>query len=75
MTRLVFKDDFDIRYPEDVARIVEVLERAGYEISPQDAAKAWEAYSETSCASWLMLPDDDEILEIQVKSCLHEEEI
>lgn len=49
----------DCSYPEDVRRIVHVLASQGYFISPSDAEKAWEEYSESICAGWLFLPDKD----------------
>jgi hypothetical protein len=53
-----------IDWPEDVARIKSVLEARGYTASDEDIVKAWESYSDSVCAGWLVLPsDDDEIFD------------
>ena len=61
MPRLVYRDLRQEIRP-DAHEIVERLARLGYEIAPACAQRAWEAHSETLCAGWLILPDDDEIL-------------
>ena len=53
--------DYLERYSDDVSRMVQVCDRAGFEISRQDACKAWKAYSEISGAGWLMSDNDEEI--------------
>lgn len=52
----------EFRYDEDVVRIVRVLQKAGYECTPEQAREMWAAYSEAWGASWLSLPREDESL-------------
>lgn len=55
MSKYIFGvEDPDIRYPDDVDRFVEVFEARGHTLSEKDAYLAWEAYSESMCAGWLM---------------------
>ena len=56
-----FKTYKNCRYPEDVKRIVLICAKHGYFLSPEEAEEAWEAYSDSRCASWLHLHDDKEI--------------
>ncbi len=52
-------------FPEDVKRIQAALESAGYTTTRRECALAWEQYSETMCAGWLMLPSRDvDILQV-----------
>lgn len=44
-------------YPDDVSRIVVALTWAGYPISRAEASAAWDAYSASVCASWIMLDE------------------
>lgn len=46
-------------FPEDVERIVQVCRDRGFEIDPTTAEQAWLQYSDSMCAGWLTLPDDD----------------
>lgn len=59
MRRLVPKKSINWYHREDVARIVQVCESKGYFISPSDAQEAWEMFSSSMCAGWLILPADD----------------
>lgn len=56
MTRLVFSENRDTTYPEDVREIVLAFKYQGYEISEADAERAWQAHSDDHCAGWLCLP-------------------
>lgn len=47
-------------FPEDIARIIRILAERGHTLTPKQAADAWEAYSETYFAGWLVLPEKDE---------------
>ena len=76
--RYQFKPDRTIRYPADVAAIVETFARNGHEISAIDAHLAWDAYSDSMCAGWLGIegPNDtivDDLLPFiekqQMKPC------
>lgn len=40
-------------YPDDVARLVDVANAAGYRVTPCDAGEIWRLYSEGVCANWL----------------------
>lgn len=51
-----------IYWAEDVRRIVEVMKKRDIEITPKEAEKIWDLYSDSYCAQWLGLPDDDEQL-------------
>lgn len=46
----------------DVERIVRVCAASGYEITADVARKAWENYSESMAAGWMLLPDEDSYL-------------
>lgn len=48
-----------LKYPSDVARMVEVAKAAGYDVSLTDAATIWLRYSDGLCASWLSMPERD----------------
>lgn len=51
-------------YPEDVARLLHILERAGFAVSSEDVAAAYRDYSSSLCAGWIHLDDsDDRLLE------------
>lgn len=52
------------RYLDDCQRIQKILLAKGYEVSLHECEDMWESHSESYCAGWLILPDDDnEILE------------
>jgi len=48
------------RYPSDVKRICDVAISHGIVLSPQEAEKAWEEYSDMLCAGWINLPEGEE---------------
>ena len=50
-------------YTNDIDRIVKIFADKGYEISATDAVHAWEMFSESMCAGWMSLGDDDEVFE------------
>ena len=66
MKKIKVKNDYDFHYSSDVDRIVEVMRKAGYDVSPEQARLIWEKNSESMAAGWLMLPDADEQLLIEV---------
>ena len=43
----------------DAERIKEAAAALGYSITVEDAEKAWECYSESMAAGWMMLDEDD----------------
>ena len=49
----------DFGYPEDVKRIVLVAAKNGYFLSPNEACDLWDKYSDTMCASWMHVSEDD----------------
>jgi hypothetical protein len=40
---------------------VRIFAERGYEISATDAENAWEQFSDSMCAGWMMLGEDDEV--------------
>jgi hypothetical protein len=65
MKKLKFRDPYNHHheYTNDIDRIVKVFADRDYDISHQDAVRAWECVSESLCAGWLNLncSDDDEV--------------
>lgn len=61
MKKLRFKDPYNhhYEYTDDIDRIVKVFADREYEISREDAIKSWESYSDSMCAGWMCLPDED----------------
>lgn len=53
----------DYRFPEDIKRIMKVGIDIGFMISPSKAYSIWSDYSDTFCAGWLNLPQDDETIQ------------
>lgn len=45
-------------YKEDIDKLKEAYRRKGYYITDSQAENAWSDYSETLCASWLMMGED-----------------
>lgn len=68
MTRLIFPVPIDvIEYPDDVRRMKATLNAAGYDASDIDIQRAWQAESESVCAGWLSIPDEDALLVSELK--------
>ena len=53
-----FADQFKI----DVERMLCCVRDAGYSLTEDDLVTAWTDYSESFCATWLMLPEENEAL-------------
>lgn len=53
-----FADQFKI----DVERMLCCVLDAGYSLTEDDLVTAWTDYSESLCATWLMLPEENETL-------------
>lgn len=51
-------------YAPDVRYMLGVLAKAGYMATEIDVYTLWEHYSSNRLASWLVLPDDEELLQI-----------
>lgn len=47
---------------QDVCRLLQILERAGYSANANDVEAAYRDYSASLCAEWLRLDDDDDRL-------------
>lgn len=57
-------------FPEDIDRLVRVVATAGWTITPEDAALAWETFSEDEyCASWIGLTgyEDTRLADIVIR--------
>ena len=50
------------RYPQDCERIQKLLQSKGHYFSLEHIQNFWESYSDSLCASWINLPEDDEEL-------------
>ena len=48
-------------YPEDCVRIQTLARSLGYNITMDQASDIWEKHSDTFCAGWLCLGDDEEV--------------
>lgn len=61
--------DYLALFREDVARLVAVATAAGYDVSPEVAAKLWALYSDGLCASWLSMAswNNESVLECLLK--------
>jgi hypothetical protein len=73
MKTLKLKNESDGSFPEDVDRIISICKTKGYDIDYKTAEIAWEKYSDSMCAGWLMLGDDDEEIFNNLMSQLEEE--
>ncbi len=49
-------------YEDDTKRIVQVAFKHGVVLTPNQAERVWEAYSESMAAGWMYLPKTDEEL-------------
>lgn len=49
-------------FPHDIERMKDILNRNGLDASDSDIAWAWEQYSDSSCAGWLALGDDEQYI-------------
>jgi len=65
MKKLKFKDPYNshYEYTNDIDRIVKIFVDRGYQICHEDAVRAWEAFSDSMCAGWMCLGQDDEVFE------------
>ena len=62
MNRVKFIHCHNYDYFDDLIVIMNVFAERGFVISLDDARYAWLAESESVCASWLILPDDHDLL-------------
>lgn len=65
MKKLRFKDPYNshYEYTNDIDRIVKIFADRGYEISHEDAVRGWETFSDSMCAGWMNLGQDDEVFQ------------
>jgi len=50
------------QYRRDVERMFRCAHDAGYSVTESDLVNAWTEYSESICATWLMLPEKNDVL-------------
>ena len=62
MKKLKFIEEENFYYKSDVERIVKIFSDRGYEISVADAENAWQRYSDSMCAGWMDLDNEDEFV-------------
>jgi len=78
MKKLKFKSENENLelFADDVQKIIDAFAKRGYEITPSDACRAWENYSETYCCSWMYMGryDIDEMVFRILKKHFEEEE-
>lgn len=60
--RLRFVDPNKDPYRANVRHIQRVAAKRGFDISYEDAKRAWETYSDSMAAGWLTLPESDDHL-------------
>jgi len=53
---------FEEQYRRDVERMFRCTQDAGYSVTESDLVSAWTEYSESICATWLMLPKKNDAL-------------
>ena len=53
---------FEEQYRRDVERMLRSAQDAGYIVAESDLIRAWIEYSESTCATWLMLPEENDAL-------------
>lgn len=65
LKKLKFKKRYNhhFGYTNDIDRIVKIFADRGYEISHSDAVHAWEEFSDSMCAGWMNLGEDDEVFQ------------
>ncbi len=74
MIRLKFRvpdSDRTRTHSADIARILMACREAGFEVSDNDIAHAWDAFSDTQDAGWLILNHytDEELVWIMQHYC------
>ena len=73
--KLKFKkfSNCDDDYHYDINRIVRIFADRGYGISYCDARTAWEKYSDSMCAGWMNLGEEDDYVFHNVSHYFEEE--
>lgn len=49
-------------YPDDIARMKGIAQADGRDLTDEQITALWERYSESFCAGWMHLPDEDELI-------------
>lgn len=62
--KVIIKKNF--AYPDDVRRIQKILQDRDYEATLSECEELWDMYSDSMCAGWMILSDDDD----EVFSCI-----
>lgn len=63
INRVLYKDHKEIEWLDDCLRIQRIINiYSKYMVSLATAEWIWQQYSDSKCAGWLSLPDDDEEL-------------
>lgn len=69
MRRLILPPPED-SFPGDVDRIIDACAKNNFSIDRETAIRAWMAYSESLCAGWIMMFDEDHhIIEAILSVC------
>lgn len=65
LKKLTVKQQYNhhFEYQNDISRIVNIFADRGYEIAHADAVRAWELFSDSMCAGWMSLGEDDEVFQ------------
>lgn len=65
LKKLKVKEQYNhhFEYTNDIDRIVKIFADRGYEISSTEAVHAWEMFSDSMCAGWMSLGQDDEVFQ------------
>ncbi len=69
MPRLIVKSWHEYQedyYSDDITRMRQICHRKGFETTRADVTEAWAHHSERVCAGWLVLPEDDEELFLEL---------
>jgi len=54
--------NFEEEYRRDVERMFRCAHDAGYIVTESELVTAWTDYSKSNCATWLMLPKENDVL-------------
>lgn len=54
-------------YPDDILKAIKVCADRNVKITPEQVEYIWSYYSDTYCAGWLGMPDDEELFKIIIE--------
>ncbi len=72
MQELHYTTSEDREYEHDVRRMAKIMAERGYSVSASNLKKAWEDYSESMAAGWMMLDEDDDLVFSTLRNRLSE---